>query len=74
MNKLLLCALTLFATLAAAVWRGPDIAGMDPAIAPGNDFFAYANGAWLKATEIPADRSSYGNQRDFERPDHTARQ
>jgi len=60
MNKLLLCALCFFATMALAVWRGPDLAGMDPAIAPGNDFFAYTNGAWLKATEIPADRSSYG--------------
>jgi putative endopeptidase len=60
MNKLLLCALSFFATMALAVWRGPDLAGMDPAIQPGNDFFAYTNGAWLKATEIPADRSSYG--------------
>jgi putative endopeptidase len=60
LNKLLLCALGLFATMAVAVWRGPDLAGMDPAIAPGNDFFAYTNGAWLEATEIPADRSRYG--------------
>ncbi|MDP9009022.1 MAG: M13 family metallopeptidase [Pseudomonadota bacterium] len=61
MNKILFCALSFFATMALAVWRGPDIAGMDPATAPGNDFFRYANGAWLKATEIPADRSSYGS-------------
>jgi putative endopeptidase len=60
MTKLLLCALSLFATLALAVWRGPDLTGMDPAMLPGNDFFAYANGGWLKITEIPADRSSYG--------------
>ena len=60
MNKLLLGALCFFATMAVAVWRGPDLAGMDPAVAPGNDFFAYTNGAWLKSTEIPADRSSYG--------------
>jgi predicted metalloendopeptidase len=33
---------------------------MDPAIAPGDDFFAYANGTWVKRTEIPADRGSYG--------------
>jgi putative endopeptidase len=37
---------------------GFDAAGMDPAMTPGDDFFAYANGGWLKATEIPADRSS----------------
>lgn len=29
-------------------------AGVDTAIHPGDDFFAYANGAWLAATEIPA--------------------
>ena len=39
---------------------GLDLAGMDRAVAPGDDFFAYANGTWLKTTEIPADRSSWG--------------
>ncbi len=33
---------------------------MDLGIRPGDDFFAYANGGWLKRTEIPADRASYG--------------
>jgi len=37
-----------------------DVAGMDRAVLPGNDFFAYANGGWLKKTEIPPDRSAYG--------------
>lgn len=27
---------------------------------PGDDFFAWANGEWLARTEIPADRSSWG--------------
>ncbi|MBA5605354.1 M13 family metallopeptidase [Duganella sp. FT3S] len=27
---------------------------------PGDDFFDYVNGAWLKSVEIPADRSSWG--------------
>src|SRR6185437_14358314 len=39
---------------------GIDTAGMDKSVAPGDDFFAYANGTWLKTTEIPADRSSWG--------------
>ncbi|HEX8953069.1 MAG TPA: M13 family metallopeptidase [Polyangia bacterium] len=39
---------------------GIDLAGMDRAVAPGDDFFAYANGAWMKTTEIPPDRSSFG--------------
>ena len=40
--------------------HGIDVAGMDASVAPGDDFNAYANGAWSKATEIPADKSSYG--------------
>jgi putative endopeptidase len=35
-------------------------AGMDTSIRPGDDFFAYANGGWLKNTSIPPDRSSFG--------------
>src|SRR5262247_601637 len=27
---------------------------VDPGIRPGDDFFGYANGAWLKAAVIPA--------------------
>jgi putative endopeptidase len=37
-----------------------DRAAMDPSVAPGDDFFRYANGGWLKKAEIPLDRSSYG--------------
>jgi putative endopeptidase len=37
-----------------------DIAGMNTQAKPGDDFFTFANGGWLKSTEIPADRSSYG--------------
>ena len=46
--------------LPAPLSAGLDLAGMDRSVAPGNDFFAYANGAWLRRTEIPADRGSYG--------------
>ena len=28
--------------------------GVDPSIKPGDDFFAFANGSWLKANQIPA--------------------
>ena len=34
-------------------------AGVDPGIKPGDDFFAYANGAWLKTTVIPAGRDRW---------------
>ena len=39
---------------------GVDLAGIDKSVSPGDDFFRYANGTWLKTTEIPQDRSSYG--------------
>ena len=38
---------------------GLDTAGMNRSVKPGDDFFDYANGTWLKQTEIPADRSTY---------------
>ena len=33
---------------------------MDQSIRPGDDFFSYVNGSWVKATEIPADKGRYG--------------
>ncbi|MBW8911711.1 MAG: hypothetical protein JF564_07480, partial [Sphingomonas sp.] len=33
---------------------------MDRSVAPGADFFRYANGGWERRTAIPADRSSTG--------------
>ena len=35
-------------------------AGVDINIKPGDDFFAYANGGWLKATEIPVGKARWG--------------
>lgn len=40
---------------------GFDSAGMNTSIAPGDDFYAYSNGTWLKNTPIPADKSNYGS-------------
>jgi putative endopeptidase len=45
---------------AAAPKGGIDLVGIDRTVAPGDDYFAFANGTWLKTTEIPADRSSWG--------------
>ncbi len=39
---------------------GIVLAAMDKSVTPGDDFYNYANGAWMKNTEIPADRSSIG--------------
>src|SRR5262245_6469194 len=51
-----LLAVISFTTLAAGIERD----AMDNSTAPGDDFWIYANGAWVKAHPIPADRSSYG--------------
>ena len=40
--------------------------GMDTSVAPGQNFFQYANGAWSAHTEIPADRSSFGTGEELE--------
>src|SRR5271156_2226252 len=61
MHRFSSLGLLLLAGIAAAQVHGPDLAGMDVKVSPGDDFYAYANGGWIKATEIPADRSSYGN-------------
>ena len=67
LQQLISCAMAL--TLAAVCGltlaanpgdRGLDFSGIDRSIAPGDDFFRYANGSWLAQTEIPADRSSWG--------------
>ncbi len=39
---------------------GIDLPGMDRSVAPGDDFYRYANGTWMKTTEIPADRPAFG--------------
>ena len=39
---------------------GINLAAMDKSVKPGDDFYAYANGSWMKNTQIPDDRSSIG--------------
>jgi putative endopeptidase len=36
------------------------VANIDPSVKPGDDFYRYANGAWLARTEIPEDRAGIG--------------
>lgn len=38
-----------------------DKTGMDTTVKPGDDFFLYANGAWMKKTEIPASEREWGS-------------
>ena len=39
---------------------GFDVTGMDQSVAPGDNFYEFANGTWAKNTPIPADKSNYG--------------
>ncbi len=63
--------LSLFATAACAAdlptpakaatpISGIDLQHIDPTVRAQDDFFEYLNGGWLKKTEIPADKSSWG--------------
>jgi putative endopeptidase len=54
-------AQTSTAETTASPPQGVDTAGMDRSVKPGDAFYEYANGTWLKQTEIPADRSTYGS-------------
>ncbi|MBV9903377.1 MAG: M13 family metallopeptidase [Alphaproteobacteria bacterium] len=67
-SALLLSAVAIISTaaLAAAPNRpqvmpwGVYLNYIDKSVKPGDDFFAYANGAWVKHSTIPADRTYAG--------------
>jgi len=40
--------------------HGIAVANMDRSVKPGDDFYEYANGDWIKRTEIPPDRGRIG--------------
>jgi putative endopeptidase len=39
--------------------------GVDTSVAPGDDFFAFANGAWLRSTLIPEGRERWGARNEI---------
>lgn len=45
---------------AIGAW-GFDLAGRDPSVPPGQDFYRYANGIAVKNMVIPADRTNWGS-------------
>ena len=45
---------------AAGNGLGINPSWMDKSVKPGDDFFSYADGSWVKNTAIPADRSRIG--------------
>jgi putative endopeptidase len=44
----------------APLKSGLILANMDSTVKPGDNFQMFVNGKWIKNTEIPADKSSYG--------------
>ncbi len=67
LTRAVLCAVILlsftaaFAQEAAApATHGINVQNIDKSVKPGDDFFRYANGEWIKKTEIPPDRGSLG--------------
>ncbi len=54
------CSSSSFAATPANLSVGVDLQGIDHGVRPGDNFFRYANGDWLKTARIPADRSSTG--------------
>jgi putative endopeptidase len=45
---------------------GVDLSARDLSVRPGDNFFRYTNGAWLKSATIPADRASIGGFVDLQ--------
>jgi putative endopeptidase len=45
---------------------GVDLSSMDKTVKPGDDFFQYVNGNWLKTAVIPPDRTSTGSFQDLQ--------
>src|ERR1700719_4354995 len=59
----LICATGLRAATPPQTEQNPpplDPKNMDTSVKPGDDFFRYANGAWIKRTEIPPEYSRWG--------------
>jgi predicted metalloendopeptidase len=44
-----------------ALKSGVELTGMDKSVRPQDNYYAYANGGWLRDTEIPADQYGWGS-------------
>ena len=60
--SIICCGFTACSNHASTSAAKPDIlaANMDTTVSPGEDFFQYANGGWIKKTPIPAAESGWG--------------
>lgn len=65
MNRMLLCAAALLGAVLIGCKQKTDkqdflVVNIDSTVQPGTDFFAYANGGWIKKNPIPSDESGWG--------------
>jgi putative endopeptidase len=58
---LALCSSTALAQKPELGTFGVDTQWMDSSVKPGDDFFRFVSGAWLKTDRIPADRARFGS-------------
>ena len=71
LGGLLFAAVLVWSPRTIASAQAPDQShsdlepGVDPTIRPGDDFFAYANGGWLRATEIPAGKERWNTRSEI---------
>jgi putative endopeptidase len=56
----MVCSSSSFAATPVNPAIGIDLQGIDHGVRPGDNFFRYANGDWLKTATIPADRANTG--------------
>jgi putative endopeptidase len=56
----MVCSSSSFAATPVNPAIGIDLQGIDHGVRPGDNFFRFANGDWLKTATIPADRANTG--------------
>ena len=66
MKKLLLMMIPLFLLAACAEKQTNVVPAIDPtdfdtSVSPGEDFFQYVNGGWLRKNPLPAEYARYGS-------------
>jgi predicted metalloendopeptidase len=61
LSALMLALLASAGVQAQQKTSGVDVADIDPAVRPQDNFFLNLNGKWLAKTDIPADKSSWGS-------------
>jgi endothelin-converting enzyme/putative endopeptidase len=74
LSTVLIFASVATAQQAAQPSHGIELSRIDRSVKPGDNFYLFANGEWIKRTEIPADRGTVGvfNSLDDVASKHTA--